>query len=575
MENEKKRISLHTMLIGSYVVLVVLLALIWGMLSYISGKSIALSGVKYSLEATAQKINRIIDQQVIATEDILLGPPTKGLITPQIYVYNRQKLISQFQEIASTSRSANYNVYYATSTGLFWAISRESINSFLIFLKLAPERKRQVFLYKKDRNQLIFQYEEGRYYNPCMRPWYKLAMDKDTSIWTPVYIDFGTNNLIITRARQITDNKGKTEGVIATDITLQAIEEYVRSVNISKHGIAFIVEPDGNLIASSATPTITKLPDGKYSRLNITNTENTLLKEVYKRVKKEIEKAGDSNTNTVFSFSSSSGEVIHVDYSFLNASKGLNWISVVALPEKDFMTQVKENVRQSAILAILATLAAIIIGIFILRRITADIKTLTKAFTESNKGILDHLIKSGKTDELVNLAKNFATMQDHLETDLLTQLANRYALKKVLEKSTSTPDKSPFSLIFIDINKFKKINDTYGHETGDLVLVEVARRMQARIRQEDFLARLAGDEFIALIPGLHKKEDLDTIKTKLCEALTTPVQKEGKIIQLYGASMGISHYPEDGVTAEELIKVADQRMYNDKQKQKFFDKYSK
>ena len=140
--------------------------------------------------------------------------------------------------------------------------------------------------------------------------------------------------------------------------------------------------------------------------------------------------------------------------------------------------------------------------------------------------------------------------------DELTGVANRKQYKETIQELIE--EKEPFALLFIDLNKFKVINDTHGHHIGDEVLKEVARRLSESIDEDDFLARLGGDEFVIITK--RKKEYMKKFVAKI-ERVVIGRHKVGSIIVPIELSIGISYYPEDNHTAMMLGKYADEAMY--------------
>jgi diguanylate cyclase (GGDEF)-like protein len=115
-------------------------------------------------------------------------------------------------------------------------------------------------------------------------------------------------------------------------------------------------------------------------------------------------------------------------------------------------------------------------------------------------------------------------------------------------------------LIYIDLDKFKPINDTYGHHVGDLYLQAVALRMSRQLLGGDMLARLGGDEFAAMVLLNHGRSDLEKIVARLESCFDEPFSVEGII--LHGeASIGVALFPEDGATKDNLLSAADAAMY--------------
>ena len=158
--------------------------------------------------------------------------------------------------------------------------------------------------------------------------------------------------------------------------------------------------------------------------------------------------------------------------------------------------------------------------------------------------------------------------------DTLTGLPNRHMLIKEIENeiTKSTTMQKSFSLFYMDLDYFKEINDTYGHDMGDEVLKMAALRLSSSIRQQDVLGRLSGDEFIALVSA--ESEHLIKIAQHLIKSLSEPFHIYESTLHI-SASIGIVKYPHDGVSVSELISNADKAMYISKQKGRnqytFFD----
>ncbi|TCO77773.1 diguanylate cyclase [Chromatocurvus halotolerans] len=147
-------------------------------------------------------------------------------------------------------------------------------------------------------------------------------------------------------------------------------------------------------------------------------------------------------------------------------------------------------------------------------------------------------------------------------TDPLTGVANRNGLAHAAERLLKAPQKS--ALLLIDLDRFKAINDDYGHEAGDLALVETARRLEVHLRGSDIIARTGGDEFIILLADRPDPGRLDTLLGRLSEALTQPLYYRDCALAI-SASIGAARFPEDGETIEDLQRAADRAMYRAKQ----------
>jgi diguanylate cyclase (GGDEF)-like protein len=150
--------------------------------------------------------------------------------------------------------------------------------------------------------------------------------------------------------------------------------------------------------------------------------------------------------------------------------------------------------------------------------------------------------------------------------DLLTDLPNRVSLTDRLNKAIVKCQRSNQSLAvaFMDLDGFKAINDNHGHHVGDELLVEVSKRMKMALREDDTVARIGGDEFIAVMVDLDNIEDSEPILKRLLKTVAEPLTLSDRVIKV-SLSIGVTHYPVDGEDADQLIRQADQAMYVAKQ----------
>ena len=155
----------------------------------------------------------------------------------------------------------------------------------------------------------------------------------------------------------------------------------------------------------------------------------------------------------------------------------------------------------------------------------------------------------------------YADLRRRSEFDLLTDIYNRFSLHKRLDVLIQEAGPSGiFGMIYVDLDKFKPINDTFGHHVGDTYLREVAMRMNDQLLGGDMLARLGGDEFAALVSLQRGRSDLDKIVARLKGCFDAPFIIEGHVIK-GSASIGLALYPVDGTTKDALLNAADAAMY--------------
>lgn len=150
-------------------------------------------------------------------------------------------------------------------------------------------------------------------------------------------------------------------------------------------------------------------------------------------------------------------------------------------------------------------------------------------------------------------------------TDALTGLANRRQFERALQETIASPPgaESVHAVLMLDLNGFKKVNDVYGHHAGDDVLVVVAQRLSAALRDGDLLARLGGDEFAIIARHLAGAEGATSIAIRILKSLESPIEVQSKQHRV-GAGIGLALVPQDGVNAEEILRKADIALYRAK-----------
>jgi len=166
---------------------------------------------------------------------------------------------------------------------------------------------------------------------------------------------------------------------------------------------------------------------------------------------------------------------------------------------------------------------------------------------------------------LLVLRRQQATLRRAARLDHLTGLGNRKALEEALHAALedAQPQRDRIAVLVLDLDKFKEVNDTLGHEKGDVVLCEVARRLHANIFEYDTAARLGGDEFAVVLRNLRAADDVAAVAHRLREAVARPIDIDG-VPHFIGASIGAAVFPEHGTTAAVLMRDADATMYRAK-----------
>ncbi|ART81077.1 diguanylate cyclase [Oceanisphaera avium] len=191
------------------------------------------------------------------------------------------------------------------------------------------------------------------------------------------------------------------------------------------------------------------------------------------------------------------------------------------------------------------------------------LELLTITSIENEVGNISHF--AAIFSDITHIRENEERVRKLAYYDTLTQLPNRRLLEDRLEQALRHAHRHQqlLAVLFIDLDHFKQVNDSLGHSAGDELLLEVSKRMTARLRESDILARFGGDEFIVLLPNISGIEEVTAIARRLIEAVGQPIILNQRSFRV-GCSLGISFYPDDASDAHQLIQHADAAMYRAK-----------
>jgi len=250
----------------------------------------------------------------------------------------------------------------------------------------------------------------------------------------------------------------------------------------------------------------------------------------------------------------------------------IKWAMLAEIDEAEVLKPVYNISRYLLISAILVTLLIFVFGYFLSRDIarpivamTTMMKRLASNELNINISISERRDEVGKMAEAMVVFKQNAIERENMRKELsrianIDALTGLYTRKYAMEQlqflmQDSHPARTKLVLMFLDLDNFKEINDELGHHSGDQTLCNIAEHLRSCVREQDIIARIGGDEFIIIFPGIHDIDDLSSIANDLLQSL--PPQPLP-----IGLSIGISVFPDDAQSALELLKNADIAMYN-------------
>jgi diguanylate cyclase (GGDEF)-like protein/PAS domain S-box-containing protein len=245
---------------------------------------------------------------------------------------------------------------------------------------------------------------------------------------------------------------------------------------------------------------------------------------------------------------------------------GQIWKERKAVWKSDILHEVDFLRKDSA--AELGLNTAVAFPIIYENEVLGVIEFLSRKTLESDQDLLLWFESIGNQFGLFLKRKHMERQMLYLaEHDILTGLSNRTLLEQYLNTAiqTAIENNQKLAVIFLDLDHFKNINDSLGHEAGDFLLKEISERFTECLRPQDRISRLGGDEFVIIIPNIQSKEQVVEIITRLQNQLAEKISLKDKDFFIT-VSIGVSLYPEDGSTVQTLIKAADIAMYTVKEK---------
>jgi diguanylate cyclase (GGDEF)-like protein len=258
----------------------------------------------------------------------------------------------------------------------------------------------------------------------------------------------------------------------------------------------------------------------------------------------------------------------------------------IAEPVSDILASTRILGGTVAQIVLAFSAIAVLLAIFASRVVTRPLNAMTREIKRFSTERAVGNLPTARQDEIGELARGFDEMQRHIAStmaeldasrnhlahmarhDNLTGLPNRSVFLDRLEHAILTAKRSGacLAVLFVDLDRFKHINDTHGHTVGDRALVQTSQILKASVREVDTVARWGGDEFVILLESMNEEHEARRVAQLLVDRFARPMPVGSLSIDL-GVSIGISMYPRDGFDAAELIQRADEAMYLSKHRE--------
>ncbi|OKH40995.1 serine/threonine protein phosphatase [[Phormidium ambiguum] IAM M-71] len=252
-------------------------------------------------------------------------------------------------------------------------------------------------------------------YDVRKRPLYTAVLKNNRAAWSDVYINFGYGSLQINASAPYYDEQGNFLGIFTSQMGLDQIHNFLRTLKVGKSGQVFLIEPSGELIAASlANQSLTVGKGDAQKRLKAQESSNPIMRQSMEYLKERFRDLNNIQDTTQLVFKLN-GQKQFLVVSPLKDEYGLHWLTVVVVPEADFMKQINDNTRNTILLCLGALGLAIALGILTARWITRPIENITRASENMTEGSLDQHVKSSPIVEVDRLGKSFNSMAGQLK----------------------------------------------------------------------------------------------------------------------------------------------------------------
>jgi len=557
----------------------VCLAVTIGLFLYRAGNDATEVLARNALMETMSRVGQAIDQQLQGVRETLRVvapnpiPPLEKNGTPVPIPFPQDKAaLEERLWLANGLFDDPSYVYFGGVDGSFLGLKEEDVNRY-VYSRRDAEGKNYVYYLPGPgaKPELIATQD----YDPRTRPWYIQAMERQQETWSPVFRDSRLEIIGITLSKPVYTQEHVLLGVAGSSIGLRFLGQSLQALPMSKSAVAFIIEMDGNLIATTVDEPIHKIGGATLERINASQSNSPMVREAYAHVLESLKIHKLTPGEVVVQRLQGDADRLELAYRLYQDGAGLNWLEVSAVSRADFLGSVTGGVYQTLLFGLAAVCLTFVLGFVMLRWVLRDIRKLTLAAKSIGNGEPFPILNIDRRDEIGQLAQSFQEMEHNLRTDRLTSVLNRDSFIAQIDfrlgsGGAATP--LQFALLFIDLDKFKSINDQYGHDEGDRVLVMTATQLQHALRKDDAVGRFGGDEFVVYLHGVADEEVAKSIAEKIRQFLNHPISGRDGATYHVDASIGIALFPQDGLDIESLLRAADERMFEQKRLHRLFSR---
>jgi len=433
--------SLRTILVVPFVIQVFAVVALVGWLSFSNGQR--------AVNELATKIRSEVTSRIGQHASEYFNTPylfheinSRLIANGSLDMSDFKALQQHFWQQVQINPSITY-LFYGGVDGRFIGVQKLEDKVVVKYRDFDTNGERRIYTLDEDGLKQQFLEDKTKKYDPRTRPWYKVSVTAGKPMWSPVYVSAHLGVLQITPTMPIYRKDGHgnpvLQGVLAANMRLSEINDFLSKLNISRHGQAFIVERNGNLIASSSDDNSAAeinfdKETGRYTqrRLNAIESKQAYIRYTVAYLQSHYASLDNIKARVQLSYEFQ-GQRQLIEVMPIKNAQGLDWLAIVLIPEPDVMAHINANTQTTVLLCIAALMLALGMGLMTSRWIIRPIIDLNNAAERLSNGHWDELVPSGRKDELGHLGDSFNRMARQL-SESFTKLEKKNADLEEMDK---------------------------------------------------------------------------------------------------------------------------------------------
>ncbi|WP_271251612.1 adenylate/guanylate cyclase domain-containing protein [Pseudanabaena sp. Chao 1811] len=344
-------------------------------------------------------------------------------------------------------QASNLSFFYAANPqGQFLGVERRGEKDLVLHRSLfSASALARKAVYRLDPNGKVLDQIQADIYDPRDRPWYKESVKAGQAVWSPIYLFVSRPILGITASVPVYGDSGNLRGVLAIDLTLSQIGDFLRQLKISKTGQAFILEPSGEIVATSTSESpFISTPQGQ-KRIHALQSQNPLLQLIVQNLQQRYRSLTDIQNHQQIQIQWE-GATQYVQITRFRNAQGLDWLLIVTVSEQDFRDRININTRNTIVLCALALVFASLTGFYTSKWIAKPVEKLIEAShllatlsasADLASGQPYHPIETANVRELSILAESFNQMAKQLQASFTALAQSKDELEDRVEQRTA------------------------------------------------------------------------------------------------------------------------------------------